>query len=232
MGNSLSEIIREKLKDDLSRVELLERRVLKLNVWTNAASFIRVEDLGQSNTKVNPLYESCIHPECYHSHEWAPKICANAMDNEVWVEGLEGQDYYQIVSDVKRNSREQLEKKVVEGKKVGGRSKAYLDMWLCGRPTLGVTTYSENIMTATGLTEMRVRWCGLSDKLFNLLLEEYCADLEEMGEGSHKLQFDATKEEIRFPWLGLRMPLEAPSVNETFTIFTGENDASLEEVDC
>ena len=223
-ANSLRATIREKLKNVSSRVELLERRVLKLNIWTNAASFLRVEDSGQSNTEVNPFDNTRIHPECYHSHEWAPKICANAMDNEDWAEG---QDYFQIVADVKRNSREQLEKKVVEGKKAGGRSKAYLDMWLRGRPTLGVTTYSENIMTAAGLTEMRVRQCELSDKLSNLLLEEYCADLEEKGEGKHKLQFDAIKEEIRFPWLDLRKPLEAPSVHEMFTILTGENDASL-----
>ena len=226
-ANHLRATIRDKLKHVSSRAELLERRILKLNVWNNCASFIRVEDTDNGNgtsAEVNPFDNTRVHPECYHSHEWAPKICANAMDNEDWVEG---QDYFEIVSEVKVDSRNRLERLVKDGVKAGGRSKAYLDMWMQGRPQLGVTTYRENVQTSAGLTEERVRQCELSDKLANLLIEEYCKALEEKGEGKHMLQFNDIKEELRFPWLDMRKSIEPPSPSEMFTIITGENDISM-----
>jgi len=227
-ANHLRATIRDKLKHVSSRAELLERRILKLNVWNNCASFIRVEDTdnGNGSTEMNPFDNTRVHPECYHTHEWAPKICANAMDNEDWTEG---QDYFQIVSEVKLDSRNRLERLVKDNMgKAGGKSKAYLDMWLRGgRPQLGVTTYKENVQTSSGLTEERTRQCELTDKLSNLLIEEYCKSLEEKGEGKHTLQFNDLKEELRFPWLDLRKSIEGPTPSEMFNITTGENDVSM-----
>jgi transcriptional accessory protein Tex/SPT6 len=235
-ANMLRSSIREKIKNVTSRVQLLERRLLKLNVWTNCASFLRVaptrkrqhNDGGygfeDNDDDFNPLDNTRIHPECYHSNEWCPKICANAMDNDDWVEG---QDYFHIVRSIQKDSITSLEKRVIEGKKAGGRSKAYLDMWLNGgRPSL-TATYHENVLTSSGITEERTRPAELQDKLCQLELTEYCKQLEDRGQGKHYIQFGILKEEIRFPWLDLRKPLTSPDRNEMFTIFTGENDNSV-----
>ena len=223
-ANALRASIRNKLQYVSSRAELFDRKILKDNVWKNSASFLKIPDLDRGSIEVNPFDNTRIHPECYHNHEWAPKICANAMDNEDWVDG---QDYFHIVLDVKRNSKDRLEKLIIEGKRQGGRSKAYLDMWANGRPVLGVTTYRENVQTQNGHTEERVRPAEISDKLSNLLLEEYCATLEEKGEGKHKLQFDQIKEELRFPWLDMRKSITSPTISEMFTMITGESDTSI-----
>jgi transcription elongation factor SPT6 len=45
--------------------------------------------------------------------------------------------------------------------------------------------------------------------------------------GRHRLQFEDIKEELRFPWLDQRQPIDGPSQSEMFTILTGETPNSL-----
>ena len=221
--------IREKLKHVYSRVELLEKRVMKLNVWTNCIGFLKVDtEIGAESQSTNPFDSTRIHPECYHQNEWAPKICANALDNDDWGEG---QDYQEMVADVKKNARDQLEKKIVEGRRPAGISKAFVDMWdrafqEMRRPVLNVWKYTEQVKTAEGNIEAREKPCELTDKMSNLLLGEYCDQLEAKGEGKHALQFDQIKEELRYPWIDMRKRLQEPSSDEMFTIITGESDTS------
>jgi transcription elongation factor SPT6 len=60
-----------------------------------------------------------------------------------------------------------------------------------------------------------------------LELDEYAADLERQGHGKRLLQLQDIKEELRYPYLDLRRPMEPPDEREMFTIITGETDHTL-----
>ena len=77
-ANHLRVAIREKLKHVNNRKELLERKILKRNVWMNASGFVVDVDINESNT-TDPFDNTRIHPECYYINEWAPKICADSL---------------------------------------------------------------------------------------------------------------------------------------------------------
>ena len=67
----------------------------------------------------------------------------------------------------------------------------------------------------------------LDDAMALLELEEYANDLERQGHGKRLLQLHAVKEELRYPYLDLRKPLEPPDEKEMFTAITGETDHTL-----
>ena len=67
----------------------------------------------------------------------------------------------------------------------------------------------------------------LEDKMFLLVLEDYAEELEAANKGKRLKQFEAIKQELRFPWYDNRRPLAEPSTKELFTLITGETDQSL-----
>jgi len=87
-----------------NRKDFLERRLMGPLVYTNSAGFLRVSDKGSLVEAVfNPLDGTRIHPECYNTHDWASKICADALEVE-----HNPQDYIQTVEGVMDDSTEQL----------------------------------------------------------------------------------------------------------------------------
>ena len=215
-ANHLRSAIREKLKHVNNRKELLERKILKKNVWMNASGFLRVDvDINESNT-MDPFDNTRIHPECYYINEWAPKICADSLEEE-WSSSL---DYGDIVTKLMKDCKKVLERRL-------GKSKAWVDLWRHGRPISGKTKYKETVKNEQGLFVEKEFDCELNDAVSLLLIEDYCKELETQGQGKHRLQFEGIKDELRFPWLDLRQPLEGPSMSEMFTILTGESVGSL-----
>lgn len=82
-----------------SRVELLERKLLNTNVYTNAAGFLRVQALDPDHAEgYDPFDATRIHPECYITYEWAQKICADALEDS-----YSGSNYSDIVEQLRRN---------------------------------------------------------------------------------------------------------------------------------
>lgn len=67
----------------------------------------------------------------------------------------------------------------------------------------------------------------LGDILSQLELDDYAVELEESGQGKRRLLFEQIKEELRFPYLDLRLPLAPVSSNDMFFLLTGETDQSL-----
>ena len=74
---------------------------------------------------------------------------------------------------------------------------------------------------------MRGELIELDDKMFLLVLEEYAEELEKANKGKRLKQFEAIKQELRFPWYDRRKPLSEPGTKELFTLITGETDQSL-----
>ena len=60
----------------VNRNELLEKKLLSKVVWTNAASFLRFpeERARNANEDWDPFEDTRIHPECYVSEDFAPKV--------------------------------------------------------------------------------------------------------------------------------------------------------------
>ncbi|CAM9238997.1 unnamed protein product [Chrysoparadoxa australica] len=67
----------------------------------------------------------------------------------------------------------------------------------------------------------------LKDKLEELDLQQFAAELESQGQGTRLLQLEAIKEELRFPYLDRRTPKTAPTDNELFEMLSGESDETL-----
>ncbi len=67
----------------------------------------------------------------------------------------------------------------------------------------------------------------LQDKLEELDLEEFASDMEKQGLGMRRLQLEAIKNEIRFPYRELRHPFQTPTPDQLFQWIIGETDMSL-----
>ncbi len=67
----------------------------------------------------------------------------------------------------------------------------------------------------------------LQDKLEELDLEEFASDMERQGLGMRRLQLEAIKNEIRFPYRELRHPFQTPTPDQLFEWIIGETDMTL-----
>jgi transcription elongation factor SPT6 len=209
-------MVKEKLTYVSNRKDLLERKVLKNNVWFNASGFLRIDSMTNDSSAVDPFDNTRIHPECYYINEWAPKICADSLEEE-WTSS---HDYSEIVSRLMKDCKKILERKLA-------KSKAWIDLWRSGRPMNGKTKYKETVKNDQGMLIEKEFGCELSDAMSLLLIDDYCNELESQDLGRHRLQFEDIKDELRFPWLDLRQPIDGPSQSEMFTILTGETPNSL-----
>lgn len=208
-ADALRQNVRKGAKAISSRNDLLLRKLLGSSVWTNAAGFLRICD-----NVVDPLDNSRIHPECYTTHDFATKICADALEVT-----HTNNDYVGNVEKLMAGVRRVLEKRM-------DKHKGWLDLWENGqRPVQGVTRYTETVRTPDGVEHpLSVE---LGDILSQLELDDYAAELEESGQGKRRLLFEQIKEELRFPCLDLRLPLVPLTPNEMFFLLTGETDQSL-----
>eukprot|EP01034_Spumella_vulgaris_P023707 gene23707-29953_t len=212
-ADALRQNIRRTLGVVESRNSLLVKKLLGRVVWMNSAGFLRVCDIGQDK-QIDPLDNTRIHPECYVTYDFAPKICADALE----VDNNPG-DYLDIVERLMKSVRRELEKRMK-------RHPKWVDLWEGGqRPVQGVTPFTDKIKTADGAEHLLT--IELHDSLSQLLLDDYSVDLENQGRGKRRLQLDHIKDELRFPWLDLRASIQAISTDDSFAILTGESDSSL-----
>lgn len=195
LGLRKADALRQNIKSLLgfvsSRRELLERKLMGKVVYNNAAGFIRVCDTGQDEHVMDPFDDTRIHPECYVQNDFAPKICASAMETP-----HSGEQYLKTVLMLKKHCRNELEKAL-------SHNTRFINAW------------------------MRGELLELPDKMHELQLSDYAAQLERAGKGKRLKQFDAIKQELRFPWLDLRKPLKEPEPAELFALITGESDYTL-----
>lgn len=213
-ADALKQNIRRSVGTIERRKQLLEKRLLGKVVYNNAAGFLKITDVGQDKV-LDPLENTRIHPECYVTNDFAPKICADALDkanNPV--------NYIDIVEDLMKSVRKVLSE-------VMSKCPKWIDLWENGtRPIPGVTQFREAIRKKDGNDV--VLGVELIDKLFLLDLDSYAKELEKNPLiGKRRLQLEHIKDELRFPWLDLRSPLKGITAAELFTILTGESDYSL-----
>ena len=215
-ADQLVRSIREKVSSCASRHDLLVKKVLPEKVWQNCVGFLRVAESELQTRTTNPLDNTRIHPECYITQDWAHKICADAL--EVEHNPLE---YFETVVDLMKQVKEDLSKKI--------KSMRWVDVWIkqppLSRPSNG-QKYTETIQIHSK-QEMRNLDVELQDCLALMELDAYTQELEATGHGRRAKQIAQIKEELRYPWLDLRKPLQPPSVAEMFAILTGESDYSL-----
>jgi len=80
-AHSLRLSIRRRLGSIQGRRELLEGKLVGKVVFTNASGFLRItDDTPDRERGLDPLDDTRIHPECYISNDFAPKICADALE--------------------------------------------------------------------------------------------------------------------------------------------------------
>lgn len=75
-ADALRKNISRSIRQVDSRNTLLVKKLLGVIVWTNAAGFLRICGTGIAEEEMEfPLDNTRIHPECYITHDFAPKIC-------------------------------------------------------------------------------------------------------------------------------------------------------------
>jgi transcriptional accessory protein Tex/SPT6 len=226
-ADDLKRLVSEKFGSVLSRHMLLNKKILKPKVYENCAGFLRVKDVSDGAEDYNPLDDTRIHPSSYMVDPHAHQMIADALELETTV--VPGEQY-QRVEQIRGQIRQTLEKRL--------KSTRWLDLWLDkGRPICGVTKYSEVVKgnASNNFVPYDKEKNGeLEDCLFVLELDQYAEELSQQARNSvppqdkrFKMMFRGIKEELRFPWLDLRKPLQAPSISELFTILTGETDNTL-----
>lgn len=209
-ADALRQNIRKGAKPITSRNELLLRKLLGSNVWTNAAGFLRI----CGDHVVDPLDNTRIHPECYTTYDFATKICADALEVV-----HSNSDYVPNVEKLMATSRRVLDKRME-------RHRHWLDLWENGeRPIPGVTKYDEKVRTTDG--KEHPLGVELNDMLSQLELDDYAAELEDSGQGKRRLLLEQIKDELRFPCLDLRLPLAPWTPAEMFTLLTNQTDQSV-----
>lgn len=250
-ADALKNQITQTFKFISNRKDVLVNKLMTNNVYTNAIGFIRIrpdnaykrdsenrddddeddDDLFgrdemslRTNKKYfNPLDDTRIHPECYITHDFAPKICADAMEKE-----FHHSNYYGVVKELMSSSHQALLRQIE-------KSPAWVKLWCNYKyPKTGIIdpekgeVYAEDVLTKTNEKLTRYNPIELKDAMRGLELADYAEGLEKSGKGKRKLQLEAIKDELRYPWLDLRKFIpKTLDVNEMFTIITGESDYSL-----
>lgn len=194
------------------RKHLLERKVLPKIVYNNCAGFLRICEDGNSESEyaLDPLDDTRIHPEVYNTHNFAPKICSDALEVPLSLE------YNDTVLQIMENSKDALRKKL--------NDYGWLDVWkrLIDQ---GVERTSESLKLV--LSQQEFDDYELKDLLSELELNQYVEDLQSKGYGKRGKQCELIKEELRYPWLDIRKPLVQPTPYEVFRLVTKANDYVL-----
>lgn len=214
-ADALRQGIRKTIKTVQSRAVLLSTELLGVNVYTNAAGFLRVTDeftadLEEEGLSLDPLDDTRIHPECYNTHDFAKKICADALEVEPTASDL--------VRTQMAQSNEEIKDRI-------NKNPSWLELWYKG-PLNSADECVETVVH-NGKTSAQSVPVEVGDALSQLMLDDYAEDLEKLEKGKRRQQLEQIKDELRFPWLDLRTPLASADDNERFSITTGESDDSL-----
>eukprot|EP01038_Epipyxis_sp_PR26KG_P004105 gene4105-5855_t len=218
LGLRKADALRQNIRRSIGIVEkrkhLLEKKLLGKVVYNNAAGFLRVTDVGR-NKILDPLENTRIHPECYVTNDFAQKICADALDVQ-----HNPMDYIDTVEDLMKSVHKVLTQTMRQ-------CPEWIDLWEnYVRPVPGLVPFEQTIAKSDG-SEVTLG-VELVDKLFLLDLDAYAEGLERNPLiGKKRMQLEQIKDELRFPWLDLRWPLEDMKTEDMFTILTGESDESL-----
>jgi transcription elongation factor SPT6 len=238
-ADALRHLIRKSYSFIESRSDLLIHQLLGPIVYNNAIGFLRIraENYDQSSSieqgdddesekdfmmeggsnqrRLNPLDNSRIHPECYLTYDFVQKLCADAMDME-----YHPPNYHQIIVSAMKNSKAKLQTSV--------KSMKWIDLWTTYHRPSQTTYEDEFINKNTQERVIKTYPTELRDKLQLLDLDEYLEDLERIGKGKRRYQCEQIKDELRYPWLDLRVPMTSqPAVEEMFKVVTNETDYSL-----
>lgn len=183
-----------------SRQALLDKGLLGNTVWTNAVGFLRITSCAEDRV-LDPLDNTRIHPELYRTYDFTQKICADALETEE----NDPTVYIPTVIKLMATVRKDLEKRI-------RRYPIWVDAWRDGKPVGGKISYSGPNGSPHAVE------VELNDCLALLLLDEYAQEVERLGKGKRRSQFELIKDELRYPWLSLRKPLRSLSNNEMFDV--------------
>jgi transcription elongation factor SPT6 len=224
----LRQQIRRNIKNVSSRNTLLVKKLLSICIYKNAAGFIRICDQNydddddnflsrdrdgrDEHRDIHPLDNTRIHPECYHTYDLAQKLCSDSL----------GTDHTKALAIPNILKQMEASKKDLETKLK--RFPNWIDLWENGRPS---GDYVEVLQYKDGRKVEKLMPVELDDELSLLQLEEYAADLEKQHDTKRRLQLEQIKEELRYPWLDLRKPMQRLSDSEVFRVVSGESDESL-----
>jgi hypothetical protein len=158
-ADSLRQEIRRKLSSVTSRKELLERKLVGKVVYLNSIGFLRVRDENNDEIQFEPFDDTRIHPECYNSHNFADRICADSLEPPCDLDPIK------VKLETMRISRKALQQKTED------------QMWL---------SKWEVLVSNGGVGERDME--ELNDGLELLELDDYIIDLERKGLGRRRLQ--------------------------------------------
>jgi len=222
-----------------SRKILLERKLMGRHVYNNSAGFIRVSrETAITDEPIDPLDNTRIHPECYITHDFAVKICADALEVDA------PPKYFAIVTNLMDNSREVLEQLLLCDKPKSEAEKdatpqkpkpptvyqtdlkrEWLTLWnKGGRPADTWSAFNPSTYPHKNASNADKFYTQLRDHMFELDLETFADHVLKSGLGRRLQQFNDIKEELRYPWLDtLRMhsPLRPPDADLLFRLSTG-----------
>lgn len=167
--------------------------------------------LNEESYVFDPLDNTRIHPECYVTYQCAQKICCDAL--EVDTNPL---NFRLHVLKQMESSKKDLEARM--------RHPEWIDLWERGTRPQG--EYEQYVAYKDGKSEWKQVSVELDDAMSLLILDEYANEIEST-QGKRKLQLEHIKEELRYPWLDLRRPMNKLTDKDLFSIITGESDQTL-----
>lgn len=223
-----------------NRKYLYTSRLLTGSIYTNTIGFLKIFPPGVTehlirhvdgipinepvnlevlfdNDKLFPLDITRIHPEFYNIYDYAPKICADALEVE-----CNPSHITDIVKRLMKTVRNDLAKRIK-------RYPGWMDLWDYGAPIPhGVIDADDTAEDLTLRPSDKRFSIELNDSLSQLVLQEYAKDLHAQGQGKRRLTMELIKNELRYPFVDLRTPLA--SIFHTpryFDLINGVNDSTL-----
>jgi hypothetical protein len=224
----------------LNRKYLYTSKLLTGSIYTNAIGFLKIFPPGVTehlirhregvpmnepvnlellfdNDKLIPLDITRIHPDFYNVYDYAPKICADALEVD-----CNPSHITDIVKRLMKSVRGDLAKRIK-------RYPRWLDLWEYGKPVPRGHLDMDDELDDTALRPPDKRFTiELNDSLSQLVLNEYARDLQSRGHGKRRLLMEFMKNELRYPFVDLRAPLQTMiDTKRYFDITNSVNDFTL-----
>ncbi len=202
------------LDEDEQRVLLESRKAILANhllgpvVYNNAAGFLRITPSALIS-KLNPLDDTRIHPECYDDNDFVSKICFSALESD-----NDPSRAQEIIEELIKIVHNAFLKRLQQDSDL-------LQLWRNGRPDV-----TDTVVLPGAIAMTKVDY-ALKDPLYELDLNDFNESLKSENHGNRLLQMESVKEELRFPWLDLRWPFKEISSEQLFQIVSGETDETL-----
>jgi hypothetical protein len=203
-------------RDILQRQKSIESRInlddyVPPNVYKNCFCFVRLTPTSYASY-LDPLENTRIHPVCYSIFDFVRKICADAL-------GEENRPERQVT--LVNSTRQKIRGKL--GKCLYGTKKDMPDpRWR--RLVEKEFLLGPSIIGKGGISKV---YLELDDILSELNLDLYAASLKEAGKGDRRYDLKLIVDELRFPWLDSRQPLNEIPRTELFKEVAKEDIFSL-----